>query len=567
MKWAFCCFIYNEKSVGMGRPKNEVVGGAGRCVETTMASTSSDAGARVSVCEITAASESEEEGEKSEEEGEDADEGELWKTLKDSTSYEVSSLGSLKNAITGLVLKQFITNTGGARVTLRIDGKSKSYDVHRLVAEVFLENPEEKPKVFHINDIRTDNRVKNLKWATNREVALLVAEKRKAAPPKEPTPPTVQEPHTDELWRACDDIAGYEVSNYGAVRRSDNGQRMTISRDRRNICTVRISSSIYMVHRLVAKAFIQTYQENCIVIHLNGNKTENAVTNLACTTQSGAVKAAKERKKAAAEGVESSVASSLPIPAVPKETTEVTAGPSQQVNTEPKINLAYIAGFIDGDGSVCIGKCNESGFQLKVEITQCNEGWLKEINAFFLNSGRMYKDSRSKKYNGEPAWSLRFCGHKALPVLRLMSERCIVKAPQAELGIEYTQLINRPGKQDEREASYLRMKELNANKAAYEKDYTRVCDAYIAGLMDAEGNVYNNEEGKHKYYVKITQLSDTELLKRIQIYIGAGMISTTEPERLRFFSKKDIRDLWERVKEHVFIKKVAFQALVDSLKD
>jgi hypothetical protein len=325
-----------------------------------------------------------------------------------------------------------------------------------------------------------------------------------------------------------------------------------------------------MVHRLVAKTFIPTYQENCVVVHLNGNKTENTVTNLACTTQSGAVKAAKERKKAIAEGSESSVTFSLPIPAVPANTTtttEAVAGPSQPETVEPKINLAYIAGFIDGDGSVCIGKCNESGFQLKVEITQCNEGWLKEINTFFLNSGRMYKDSRSKKYNGEPAWSLRFCGHKAIPVLRLMSERCIVKATQAELGIEYTQYINRPGKQEEREACYLRMKELNANKASYEKDYTRVCDAYVAGLMDAEGNVYNNEEGKHKYYVKITQLSDTELLKRIQSYLGAGMISATEPERLRFFSKKEIRELWERTKEHLFIKKPAFQALVDSLKD
>jgi hypothetical protein len=131
------------------------------------------------VCEITAASESEgdadEEAVEGDEGGEDG-EDEVWKTLKDSNAYEVSSLGFVKNASTGLVLKQFITNTGGTRVTLRIDGKSKSYDVHRLVAEVFLENPEEKPKVFHISDIRTDNRVKNLKWATNHEVALRNAE-------------------------------------------------------------------------------------------------------------------------------------------------------------------------------------------------------------------------------------------------------------------------------------------------------------------------------------------------------------------------------------------------------
>lgn len=51
----------------------------------------------------------------------------------------------------------------------QVSYQGKNYRVHRLVAEAFIPNPDNKPTVDHINQRRDDNRVENLRWASYKE--------------------------------------------------------------------------------------------------------------------------------------------------------------------------------------------------------------------------------------------------------------------------------------------------------------------------------------------------------------------------------------------------------------
>lgn len=105
---------------------------------------------------------------------------EIWKPIPGYEGfYELSNMGYIRSIgfIRNLngkyykrrsprILKNGKDKDGYVICALCKNGKTKTFRVHRLIAEVFVENPNSYPQINHKNEIKDDNRASNLEWCT-----------------------------------------------------------------------------------------------------------------------------------------------------------------------------------------------------------------------------------------------------------------------------------------------------------------------------------------------------------------------------------------------------------------
>ena len=256
---------------------------------------------------------------------------EEWKVITEFPLYSVSNLGNVKHNKTQKLRKLSLDSSGYISLTLMKENDKTSYPikVHRLVAQSFLDNPENKQTVNHKNRIRHDNRLENLEWYTMNE-----QNKHKKSIPLTTggkkvlqydlnmkyiqTFNSIREAgrfigtdgssisqvcignyktaygfiwkHIEydiienEIWKKIniDDFI-FNVSNYGRVKsqkhiisygtKEDNGYK------RVSITNNTIIKKI-LIHRLVALTFLDNPNDYPLVNHKDGNKENNHVNNL-----------------------------------------------------------------------------------------------------------------------------------------------------------------------------------------------------------------------------------------------------------------------------------------------
>ena len=149
-------------------------------------------------------------------------------------NYLISKSGLVYSIKAKKLLKPTIDKKGYYKVALYNEQGKLSISLHRLVALNYIENPDNKPQINHINGIKSDNKVTNLEWVTNKENTLHAIKNglRDEAHKKAVTDNQKQVVHLtsgifyDSLKIACESLN----INYGSARNYIN------RRDKNNFC-------------------------------------------------------------------------------------------------------------------------------------------------------------------------------------------------------------------------------------------------------------------------------------------------------------------------------------------
>jgi len=264
---------------------------------------------------------------------------ETWLPIKEFETYHISNYGNIKNIKTGRMLKPSVKSQYLCVSLVRLDGVRKGFKVHRLVAEAFINNDENKAEVNHKDKNKLNNNVDNLEWSTRQENNLHRCKNAVIKCDAKNIPIQRIDTQTNNIldsyesitsaaeWAVANNLTSsthtgrnsignclrglaktaygfywkttdlkeyineewvevpntknsYWVSNYGRFK-SSNGRIIENRKVNNNgYISFNLDCKTHLMHRLVASAFIPNPENKKQVNHIDGNKLNNSVNNL-----------------------------------------------------------------------------------------------------------------------------------------------------------------------------------------------------------------------------------------------------------------------------------------------
>lgn len=214
------------------------------------------------------------------------------KPIPNYENYWIFDNGDVYNENTKQILKGSIGEHGYRYYRLSKDNKKKMFYGHRLVAEAFVDNPNNLPVVNHKDGNKLNNNVNNLEWVSYSDNTKAWHEGR--ASKKNQRLEYYTEDLENEIWKP---YQNYLVSNYGRVRHVTKNNLLKPSLTC-GYYKVRLSkdglTEDKMVHKLVWELFSDQDMPNNISVidHIDGNKLNNHINNLRKISLSENAKAA-----------------------------------------------------------------------------------------------------------------------------------------------------------------------------------------------------------------------------------------------------------------------------------
>ncbi len=87
--------------------------------------------------------------------------------MKEDNRFEISKDGIIRNIKTKTIKSQYISSTGYYMISISKINKSKPHRVHRLLANNYIDNPENLKEVNHLDGNKLNNNLSNLEWCSH----------------------------------------------------------------------------------------------------------------------------------------------------------------------------------------------------------------------------------------------------------------------------------------------------------------------------------------------------------------------------------------------------------------
>jgi len=190
-----------------------------------------------------------------------------WKIHPEFNNYKFSNYGDIQKITPNKNIKGSIK--GGYKCTHLLDknNKNKYIQIHRIIAELFIENPNSYRHIRHLDGNKINNYFKNLEYISQN------------------TPVVSYDEIINEEWKDIIIDTNFQVSNKGRVRNKNMNSLMKqrTNPDGYNVISIGLKKCV-LVHRLVAIAFIHNPNNYPSVDHIDNNRQNNNVENLRWST-------------------------------------------------------------------------------------------------------------------------------------------------------------------------------------------------------------------------------------------------------------------------------------------
>ncbi len=231
-------------------------------------------------------------------------EGEVWKQHPVWTKYYASNFGRIRyfdiNGKEKIKIQSLDKQTGRFRFAIHTSIKQNGFKSARFICECFY-GIHDDLQVDHINTIKYDNHIENLRFCTckeNNNNTLTLKNKKKENRKSKSYIKIRQSDKNGEIWKPHPNLK-IEVSNKGRVRWIRKNGFLYVTEghlsNKDGKILVHYNKKSMFVHRLVAETFIpNSFNHRCIE-HIDGNKANNNVENLRWRSLSEIMKTCKNR--------------------------------------------------------------------------------------------------------------------------------------------------------------------------------------------------------------------------------------------------------------------------------